>query len=406
MASQLSILPERLERLVSGGKELTAESSLEGVLQGVASLCLDVVDARFAAVGLLAMDGRSIETFVTAGMSHESRQLIGTLPQGKGILGMVIREGRPIRLDRIADHPESVGFPPNHPPMGSFLGVPLIGRDGVLGNLYMTEKAGGGPFSEEDTHLMVLLAGMAATAVENARHHEESARLITEVQTLLRSRERFFAMVNHELRNAIAGVYGWAEMLVRRKDPATVPKAAFEVLESAETAVALINDLLDLSRLDEDRLKPVLKDVDCNVVLRRAVSRVTPAAQGKDLRVDIIHEIEVNACRTDAHRVEQILVNLLTNAIRHTPAGTAVEVEVRNEPGQLVVSVGDQGGGIASDNLETVFDVYHTKAGEEGRGVGLGLPLSRRLARLLGGDLSAGNRPAGGALFTLRLPLE
>jgi signal transduction histidine kinase len=290
--------------------------------------------------------------------------------------------------------------------MGSFLGVPLIGKDGVLGHLYMTEKAGGGPFSEQDEHLMVLLAGMAATAVENARHHEESARLITEVQTLLRSRERFFAMVNHELRNAIAGVYGWAEMLVRRKEPTTVPKAAFEVLESAETAAALINDLLDLSRLDEDRLKPVLKDVDCSVVLRRAVSRVTPAAEGKSVRVDIVHAVEVNACRTDAHRVEQILVNLLTNAIRHTPPGTAVEVEVKTEPGQLVVSVADEGGGIASDHLEEVFDIYHTKADEEGRGVGLGLPLSRRLARLLGGDLSAGNREPAGARFTLRLPLE
>ena len=406
MPSRASILAERLERLVSGGKELTSESSLEGVLQRVAALCLDVVDARFAAVGLLSPDRRTIQTFVTAGMSRETRALIGPIPRGKGILGLVIREARPIRLDRIADHPEAVGFPPNHPPMGSFLGVPLIGRDGVLGDLYMTEKADGGTFSEEDEHLMVLLAGMAATAVENARHHEESARLITEVQTLLRSRERFFAMVNHELRNAIAGVYGWAEMLVRRKDPATVPKAAFEVLESAETAVALINDLLDLSRLDEDRLKPVLKEVDCSVMLRRAVSRVTPAAQGKYVRVEVIHGVEVGACRTDAHRVEQILVNLLTNAIRHTPPATAVEVDVKVEPGQLVVRVSDQGGGVAADHLEEVFDVYHTKAGEEGRGVGLGLPLSRRLARLLGGDLSAGNRPEGGALFTLRLPLE
>jgi len=406
MPSRASILAERLERLVSGGKELTSESSLEGVLQRVAALCLDVVDARFAAVGLLSPDRRTIQTFVTAGMSRETRALIGPIPRGKGILGLVIREARPIRLDRIADHPEAVGFPPNHPPMGSFLGVPLIGRDGVLGDLYMTEKADGGTFSEEDEHLMVLLAGMAATAVENARHHEESARLITEVQTLLRSRERFFAMVNHELRNAIAGVYGWAEMLVRRKDPATVPKAAFEVLESAETAVALINDLLDLSRLDEDRLKPVLKEVDCSVMLRRAVSRVTPAAQGKHVRVEVIHGVEVGACRTDAHRVEQILVNLLTNAIRHTPPATAVEVDVKVEPGQLVVRVSDQGGGVAADHLEEVFDVYHTKAGEEGRGVGLGLPLSRRLARLLGGDLSAGNRPEGGALFTLRLPLE
>ena len=104
--------------------------------------------------------------------------------------------------------------------------------------------------------MAVLLAAITAAAVENARLHEESARLLEEVQQLQRTRERFFAMVNHELRNALAAVFGWAEMLVRKKDPATVPRAAFEVLDSAQQAIGLINDLLDLSRLDEDRLKP------------------------------------------------------------------------------------------------------------------------------------------------------
>ena len=108
----------------------------------------------------------------------------------------------------------------------------------------------------------MLLAAITAAAVENARLHEESARLLEEVQELHRTRERFFAMVNHELRNALAAVYGWAEMLVRKKDPATVPRAAFEVLDSAQQAIGLINDLLDLSRLDEDRLKPVIRSVE------------------------------------------------------------------------------------------------------------------------------------------------
>jgi signal transduction histidine kinase len=405
MTPRSLVLAERLERLVRGGKDLTGETSLDRVLQRVADLCLDVAGARFAAVGLLAPDRRSLETFVTAGLSSEARALIGPVPKGKGLLGTVIHEGRPMRLDRISDHPESAGFPPNHPPMESFLGVPVPGTHGILGNLYVTEKTTGGHFTEEDEHLMVLLAGMAASAVENARHHEESARLLTEVQGLLRSRERFFAMVNHELRNALAGVYGWAEMLVRRKDPSTVPKAAFEVLESAETAVALINDLLDLSRLDEDRLKPVLQDVDCGVVLRRAVTRVTPAASAKQVQVEICHGDEIRACRTDAHRVEQILVNLLTNAIRHTPPHSTVQVTLGESGSELLVSVLDQGSGIAADNLERVFDVYYTKPGEEGRGMGLGLPLSRRLARLLGGDLVAGNQSSGGAAFTLRLPL-
>jgi signal transduction histidine kinase len=399
-------LAERLERLVRGGRDLTVESALVDVLQGVVDLALEIIDAKYAAVGLLASDRQKIEIFVTAGLPPGDRAMIGPIPQGLGVLGLVIREARPVRLADLTTHQASTGFPPNHPPMRSFLGVPVVGRLGILGNLYLTEKQGGAEFSEADEHLAVLLAGMAAAAVENARHHEESARLLSEVQTLLRSRERFFAMVNHELRNSLAAVYGWAEMLVRRKDPATVPKAAFEVLESAESSVALINDLLDLSRLDEDRLKPVLQDVHCHGVIRRAISRVTPAATARSVNIDVIESDVLPACHTDPHRVEQILVNLLTNAIRHTREGTTVQIRFGQGPEELRLSVADEGAGIAPEMLDRVFDVYYTKPGEEGRGIGLGLPLSRRLARLLGGDLQAANLPTGGAEFTLRLPLS
>ena len=181
-------------------------------------------------------------------------------PTGHGILGLVIHKGHSIRLSDLTKHPAAAGFPANHPPMRRFLGVPIMGKRGVLGDLYLTERLDGSEFTEDDEHIARLLAQKAGAAIENARLHEESARLLEEVQQLQRSRERFFAMVNHELRNSLAAVYGWAEMLVRRKDPATVPRAAFEVLDSAEGAIALINDLLDLSRLDEDRLKPVIRD--------------------------------------------------------------------------------------------------------------------------------------------------
>ncbi|HST07602.1 MAG TPA: HAMP domain-containing sensor histidine kinase, partial [Gemmatimonadaceae bacterium] len=160
-----------------------------------------------------------------------------------------------------------------------------------------------------------------AAAVENARHHEQSARLLAEVQQLQRARERFFAMVNHELRNALAAVYGWSEMLVRKRDPATVPRAAFEVLDSAQHAIALINDLLDLSRLDEDRLKPVIRRVDPVSIARHAVGRVTPAASLKQVDLQLAARIGLPNCETDASRVEQILVNLLGNAIKHAPGG-------------------------------------------------------------------------------------
>ena len=288
--------------------------------------------------------------------------------------------------------------------MRSFLGVPIVGRRGAFGNLYLTEKVGGALFTEEDEYIAVLLANSVGAVVENARHHEESARLLEEVQQLHRARERFFAMVNHELRNALAAVYGWAEMLVRKKDPSTVPQAAFEVLDSAQQAIGLINDLLDLSRLDEERLKPVLRSIEPGSVAKRAVGRMTPAAQAR--RVALVFETapSMPACETDSSRVEQILVNLLGNAIQHTPEGTSVRLEVSARDGLVVFTVRDQGPGVPATELEHIFDIYATKKEGDLRGVGLGLPLSRRLARLMGGDLLAVATPGAGGEFRLVLP--
>jgi signal transduction histidine kinase len=397
-------LSDRLERLAKATPELISEVSLEGVLQRAAELAAETIGGRYAAVGMLAVDGRTLESFTVHGLTQEQRARIGSLPKGLGILGLVIHEGRSVRLADLTQHPASRGFPPNHPPMHSFLGVPLIGKRGVLGDLYLTEKVDATEFTEEDEHLAVLLAAKVSAAIENARLHEDSARLLEEVQRLHRSRERFFAMVNHELRNALAAVYGWAEMLTRRKDPKTVPRAAFEVLDSAEQAIGLINDLLDLSRLDEDRLKPVMREVDCALVVRHAMARVTPAAQAKN--VELVSEIEpeMPVCQTDPHRVEQILVNLLGNAVRHTPEGSKVRVQVGAWDSMARIGIVDQGPGIEVGNEEQIFDVYMTNAGEEGKGSGLGLPLSRRLARLLGGDLTAEAQPDGG-YFILALPL-
>src|ERR1041384_407768 len=229
MPTSIPTSQSRIERLVREVPALVAELRLDAVLQRVADLAAEVVGARYVAVGLLAPDRRTLDTFIVSGLSEEERRVIGPLPTGKGILGLLIKEGHPIRLADLGRHPASVGFPANHPPMRSFLGVPVVSPQGVIGELYLTEKIGAAEFSEEDEHIAVLLALTTASAVENAWLHTDRSRLLEEVQQLHRSRERFFAMVNHELRNALAAVYGWAEMLVRKKEPGSVPRAAYDI---------------------------------------------------------------------------------------------------------------------------------------------------------------------------------
>jgi signal transduction histidine kinase len=397
-------MQERLRQLEVATSALITEVSLDGVLGRVVQVAAQVIGARYAAIGVVGPGGKVLESFTTYGIDSALQGSIGPPPSGHGILGLVIREAKPIRLPDLTTHPDSYGFPPHHPPMHSFLGVPIVGRRGVFGNLYLTEKAGGELFTDEDEDIAILLAAKTAAAVENARHHEESARLLEEVQQLHRARERFFAMVNHELRNALAAVYGWSEMLVRKRDPATVPRAAFEVLDSAQYAIGLISDLLDLSRLDEDRLKPIIRAVEPLSMARRAMGRVTPAADLKEITLQLASSPELPNCETDASRVEQILVNLLGNAIKYAPERSVVRIGITSRDERVVYQVEDEGCGVPPSEVERIFDIYVTKVGEETRGLGLGLPLSRRLARLLGGELHAVPRPGQGGCFILEVP--
>ncbi|MEO8449985.1 MAG: GAF domain-containing sensor histidine kinase [Gemmatimonadota bacterium] len=397
----------RLERLVRATPGLILELNLERVVQEVAELARELLEARYAAVGLLTADNRTLSSFTTSGLSVEERARIGKLPIGRGILGLVIREAQVMRLKDLAAHPASSGFPAHHPPMRSFLGVPIVGPHGVLGNLYLTEKQGADEFSDSDVHVASLLASIVASAVDNARSHERTARLLDEVQQLQRSRERFFAMVNHELRNSLTAVHGWAEIMTRKKDRAAVPRGAQEILEAAQQAVSLVTDLLDLNRLDGDRLKPVKRDVDCNSIVRAAVQRVFPAAEEKRVKLAVPADNQPVVCFTDAHRVEQILVNLLTNAIRHSPVGGTVTVTVVKAREAVVMSVTDQGAGVAPELIDRIFDIYYTSPEADGQvGHGVGLPLARRLARLLGGDLWTVAQPGTGGRFDLKLPFD
>jgi signal transduction histidine kinase len=395
---------DRLKQLVATTPALITEVTVDGVLERAVEAAAQVIGARYAAIGVLASDGRTLEHFTTYGLDSELAARIGAPPRGHGILGLVIREGKPIRLADLTKHPDFFGFPPHHPPMRAFLGVPVFGSRGVFGNLYLAEKIDGDAFTEDDEEIAILLARKIAAAVDNARHHEEGARLLAEVQQLQRSRERFFAMVNHELRNALAAVYGWSEMLVRKKDPATVPRAAFEIMDSAQEAVALINDLLDLSRLDEDRLKPIIRAAEPISIASRSMRRVTPAAELKHITLRLAAPPQLPTCETDASRLEQILINLLSNAIKHSPERSLVGVSIAEQGRHIVYRVEDEGPGVAPRDAERIFDIYVTKPDEETRGLGLGLPLSRRLARLLGGELHAVTEPGKGGCFVLEVP--
>ena len=166
---------ERLRGLLDAVVGINADLSLERALERIVTAACTLADAEFGALGVLGGGpGRRLREFVTHGLTTEQRAAIGDLPAGHGILGLIIDRPEPLRLPVLGQHPSSYGFPPHHPPMQTFLGVPIRIRDQVFGNLYLTEKRGGGTFTVEDEDVVVALAAAAGVVIENARLFENT----------------------------------------------------------------------------------------------------------------------------------------------------------------------------------------------------------------------------------------
>jgi len=403
-AAEGARIRSRFELLLDATIAMGTSGSLGELLQRLVDSAREVVGARFAALGVLSPDGASLAEFVTSGLTEAERARIGDLPRGRGLLGLLITEPRPIRTRDIARHPQRYGFPPHHPPMTSFLGVPVRGREKVFGNLYLTDEQGADEFSTEDEAIAIALAAQAAVAVEKQRLYEASQELLERVRGMQRQRDLFFAMMNHELRNALTGVYGWAERLVRAKSPDGVDRAAHEVYEGAERTITLLNNFLDLTRLDAGKVQPVWRDVEVEPALARVLAGIEPAAAARRIRLELERR-GTAVLRTDPVRLEQILVNLLSNAVRHSPERSTITVRVNADRNGLAFRVVDRGPGVPVELRERIFEPFERFDPHSGLGTGLGLPVSRRLAEVLGGALRVEETVEGGATFVLLLPL-
>jgi signal transduction histidine kinase len=175
---------DRLRAIVDAGVALASELSLDAVLQKIVETAAELTGAGYAALGVIDPSGQALERFVVTGIDEETQAAIGDVPRGRGILGALIQDAKPLRLENLAEDPRSVGFPPNHPPMRAFLGVPILLRGVAYGNLYLTEKADGAPFTAEDEELTTMLSSQAAVAIENARLYEAATRWLTQLESL------------------------------------------------------------------------------------------------------------------------------------------------------------------------------------------------------------------------------
>jgi signal transduction histidine kinase len=376
--------PRSLRQLLQAVLSIGSGLDLHAVLQRITEAAVELVDARYGALGVLDESGTRLAEFLTVGLDADERARIGHLPEGHGILGLLIVEPRPIRLPDLREHADSYGFPENHPPMRSFLGVPVRVRGEVFGNLYLTDKTSAEVFTDVDEELVVALAGAAGVAIENARLHARVGEM-----AMLEDRERI-AQDLHD--TVIQRLFATGLALQGAARLAQRP----EVVERIERAV----DDLDLTVkhirtaiFGLERARPQSEGVR-----RRVLALTAEAAGSLGFEPRVLFDGPVDAAVADelANDLVATLREALANVAKHARA-SSVEVSLRASDDAVVLEVSDDGRGLAA--AADVEDVYASG------GHGLG-NMAKRAERWAGScTVTDGPGPgAGGTVVTWRVP--
>jgi signal transduction histidine kinase len=298
--------------------------------------------------------------------------------------------------------------------MKSFLGVPIRMGDRIFGNLYLTNKQDAPAFNQRDEAIVAMLAAHAAVSIENARQFKTLQRLLEELRETQQQRDRFYAFVNHDLRNACSGVLMWSERLLARTGGES-GEIAEKIQRGSEHAMRLVQDVLDLENLGQGRLETWSRVIVVNDLLQAAVDGMRPEAEKRDQKLQLRRSPSTLRMVADPDRVLQVVTNLLSNALKFSADGTSVKVtaeidadgpesSAREAERWIAIEVEDQGPGIPPEDLERIFGEWVRASTRERKGMGIGLTLSRRLAEYMGGALTARSTVGKGSTFTLWLP--
>jgi signal transduction histidine kinase len=399
--------------LVEAGKALSSERTLDGVLERIVEHAMTLTDAQYGALGVLDGDSSELVSFVTVGITPEQIEQIGDLPRGRGILGVLIDDPRPLRLDRLQDHSQSAGFPPNHPPMTTFLGVPIVTADSVAGRIYLTEKHGGVPFTAEDEQLVETLASQAAIAIDNVSLNERLHETAEALEEASRHKSTFLANMSHELRSPLNTIIGYTRLLLEDSDG--LNEEQIEDLRivrgSGEHLLVLITDLLDLQRIEAGRVTLVLDDEQLRPLLDWVVASVLPSVSKN---VELVLEADAlgdDAIRCDRTRVRQMLLNVIGNALKFTQSGS-VRVIARGDEHEIRIDVVDTGPGIPRGDQARIFESFYQSTAAADKtpgpreGAGLGLAITRMLVELHGGSVTLESTEGVGTTVRIRLPRD
>ena len=363
--------PDRLHALIDAMLLMETDAALASLLQQIVDTATELAGAQYGALGVLARDGATLAQFITSGISHDGIAHIGHLPTGRGVLGETIRGARPLRIDDLAQHAGTVGFPQNHPPMHRFLGVPVVTRNGhIWGNLYVTEPLDGEPFSHDDELLLETFGRVAGSVIDQSNLRRELREL-----SVAEERERLARDLHDTVIQRLFGVgLGLQMALPRLEDEDARNRVNLALDELNETIHDIRTTIfeIDQDRATEDTLRQRATALTSEVGNRLGVEA--------DLQMQAGLSQEVNEhC---AHHTIQALREILSNIVRHSEA-THVEVHLSSADDFLVLTVHDNGVG---------FD--------NGTGFGRGLRNLATRAHDLGGECVIESSVGSGTLVT------
>jgi signal transduction histidine kinase len=368
--------PRQLRRLLDAVLVVGSELDLSTVLRRIIEAAADLVHARYAALGVLDETGNALAEFITVGLTAEQQRAIGALPKGHGILGLLIVDPVPLRLPDLREHPDSYGFPPNHPPMTSFLGVPIRVRDQVFGNLYLCDKADGDVFTDIDEEMTVALAAAAGVAIENARLHSRVADI-----ALFEDRERIARELHDNvIQRLFATGLGLqsAMRLAGETELATRMRQADDDLDDTIRELRSAIFELHTARLAGRSVRQELLDL-CAQAAR---------ALGFDPIIRFDGPIDNSVDDALADHLAAVVREALSNVARHAAATEAV-VAITASDGVLTVVIDDNG-----------------SAGLREDPGGRGIDNMRARATRLGGTMTIEPRTTGGTQLRWQVALD
>ncbi len=413
-ARKLDVVTDRLARLVELGLELGSEPDPQRLIDRCCQAGCDILFAERAEIALLDADGETLRVSIACGSDQQVAEQMHPTLEWKEALRTLQTSPRILRCHG----PAARDLPVPHQPTRSFLGAAVASPTRDYGWLYFIDKLGAAEFSDEDEGLAALLASHLSIAYENARryeviqqHAQELERQVAETQAALQLRDDFVSIAAHELRTPLTSLLGFTQLALRivAKQPTSVPESLPRLLHTVEAQSVklrrLLSRLLDVSRLERGRLELEPELTDVTQLAREATSAVQA---GTDRHSLVVKGEQPIWALVDPLRLEQVLVNLLDNAVKFSPDGETIDVEVcRATAGTVRIAVRDHGIGIPPEKRHQLFERFcQAHSSDHRSGLGLGLFISRSIVESHGGQIAAEFPPDGGTHFVVTLPTD